>query len=87
MKYHYANKDVKASTPWDVFKYSSLQTITIAQGLISMSTFLMYYGPTLIVSQFGFDMYSSQVVLNVSDLLTYYPLMLIIDKVRRKTSG
>lgn len=49
----------KPSTPWDVFRYSSLRTITIAQGLISMATFLMYYGPTLIVSQFGFDMYTS----------------------------
>ena len=44
----------------------------------------MYYGPTLIVSQFGFDIYTSTVVLNVADLLTYYPLMLIVDKIRRK---
>ena len=44
----------------------------------------MYYGPTLIVSQFGFDIYISTVVLNVADLLTYYPLMLIVDKIRRK---
>ena len=44
----------------------------------------MYYGPTLIVSQFGFDIYTSTVVLNGADLLTYYPLMLIVDKIRRK---
>jgi hypothetical protein len=49
-----------------------------------MATFLMYYGPTLIVNQFGFDMYTSETVLNVSDILTYYPLMVIIDKVRRR---
>lgn len=49
----------KPSSPWDVFRYKSLRTITIAQGLISMATFFMYYGPTLIVDQFGFDMYTS----------------------------
>jgi len=46
----------------------------------------MYYGPSLIVSQFGFDVYTSTVVLNVADLLTYYPLMLMVDKIRRKKS-
>lgn len=74
----------KPSVPWDVFRYSSLRVITIAQGFISISIFMMYYGPTLIVSQFGFNIYTSETVLNVSDLLTYYPLMLIIDKVRRR---
>lgn len=49
-----------------------------------MATFLLYYGPTLIVSQFGFDIYTSNTILNVADLLTYYPLMLMIDKIQRK---
>jgi len=49
-----------------------------------MATFFMYYGPTLIVDQFGYDIYTSTTILNVADLLTYYPLMLIVDKIRRK---
>ena len=46
----------------------------------------MYYGPTLIVGQIGFDIYTTTVILNVSDLLTYYPLMIKVDKIRRKKS-
>jgi hypothetical protein len=71
----------------DVFRYKSLRTITIALGLISVATGMMYYGPTLIISQFGFDMYTSQTALNISDLLTYYPMMVLIDKVYRRKCG
>lgn len=44
----------------------------------------MYYGPSLIVSSIGFDIYTSEVVLSISDVITYYPLMLMIDKIKRK---
>jgi hypothetical protein len=47
----------------------------------------MYYGPILIVGQIGFDIYTSNIVLNASDLLVYYPLFLVIDKIRRKKTG
>lgn len=69
-----------------MFRYPSLLLPTITQALVSLSTYLMYYGPTLIVGQIGFDIYTSTVILNVADLLTYYPLMLIVDKIRRKKS-
>lgn len=52
--------------------------------MVSISTYILYYGPTLIVTQFGFDVYTSSTILNVSDLLTYYPLMLIVDKIKRR---
>ena len=39
----------KVSSPIDVFRYKSLRLITITLGLISMSTFLLYYGPSIIV--------------------------------------
>jgi hypothetical protein len=74
------------STFLDVFRYASLRGVTIAQGLVSMATYLMYYGPTLIVSQFGFDIYTSETVLNISDILVYYPLMVMIDKIQRRKS-
>lgn len=47
----------------------------------------MYYGPILIVGQIGFDIYTTNLVLNMSDLLTYYPLYLIIDKIKRKKTS
>jgi OCT family organic cation transporter-like MFS transporter 13 len=74
----------KVSTFADIFRYASLRGVTIAQGLVSISTYLIYYGPTLIIGQFGFDIYTSNLVLNTADILTYYPLMLIIDKIRRR---
>lgn len=49
-----------------------------------MAESMLYYGPILIIDQFGFDIYTSQTTLNVADLLIYYPLMLAIDKVKRK---
>jgi len=52
-----------------------------------MATYMMYFGPILIVGQIGFDIYTTNVVLNASDLLTYYPLFLMIDKIRRKKAG
>ena len=36
------------------------------------------------MAQFGFDIYTSNTILNVADICTYYPLMLIIDKIRRR---
>lgn len=74
----------KVSTFADVFRYASLRGVTIAQGLVSIATYLIYYGPTLIIGQFGFDIYTSNLVLNTADILTYYPLMLMIDKIRRR---
>jgi sugar phosphate permease len=44
----------------------------------------MYYGPLLIVSQFGFDIFTSNAILGLADILTYYPLMLMIDKMKRR---
>ncbi len=49
-----------------------------------MCTYLVYYGPVLIVDQFGFDIYTSNTILNLADLLTYYPLMVLIPKLPRR---
>lgn len=71
------------SSPIDVFRYRSLRTLTFALGVIGISTSMLYYGPTLIIDQFGFDIYTSETVLNIADVMCYYPLMLIINKVKR----
>jgi hypothetical protein len=74
-------------TPLDLFRFKSLRLITICGGIACVATYMMYYGPILIVGQIGFDIYTTNLVLNLSDLLVYYPLFLIIDKIRRKKSG
>ena len=71
----------------DVFRYKSLRGLSIRFGLISMATGLMYYGPTLIISRFGFDIYTSQTALNIADILNYFPMMVLIDKVYRRKCG
>ena len=84
MKHQEANEYQDMSTPLDPFRYASLRLKTITQLIINICIFLMYYGPTLIIAQFGFDIYTSNTILNVADLATYYPLMLIIDKIKRR---
>jgi hypothetical protein len=74
-------------TPLDLFRFGSLRFITICMGIISIVTYFVYYGPTLIIDQIGFDIYTSNIVLNASDLLTYYPLYLLILSIRRRISG
>lgn len=59
MKHQSTMKYNKASSPIDLFKYASLRYISFAQILMGVATFTMYYGPTLIVDQFGFDIYTS----------------------------
>lgn len=83
MKHQQTVKNNVRSTPLDIFRYKSLRGLTIIMGIILMCVSMMYYGPTLIINQFGFDIYTSSTLLNFADLLTYYPLMLIIDKVKR----
>ena len=74
----------KVSTHLDIFRYESLRTTTITQIIASICTYLLYYGPALIVAQIGFDIYTSQVVVSVSDFIIYYPLMFVIDRIKRK---
>ena len=75
------------SSPLDLIRYKSLRALTLAFLGICISTSILYYGPTLIIDQFGFDIYTSQTVLNIADLFCYYPLMVMIDKVRRRRSS
>ena len=52
-----------------------------------MALFCMYYGPLLIINQFGFDIYTSSTLLNIADALTYIPLAIIINKIKRKKTS
>ena len=41
-------------------------------------TYAMYYGPTLIIDDIGFDIYVSSWLINLSELLAYVPSYLWI---------
>lgn len=84
MKHQQSEDYQEMSTPLDPFRYASLRLRTATQAIINICTFLLYYGPTLIIAQFGFDIYTSNTILNIADITTYYPLMLMIDKIRRR---
>jgi hypothetical protein len=84
MKHQQTAKNNVSSTFLDIFRYKSLRGVTLALGIVCMCVSMMYYGPSLIIDQFGIDIYTSSVALNVADIICYYPLMILIDKVKRK---
>jgi hypothetical protein len=71
----------------DLFKYSSLRFTTIAACLLSYLNFSMYYGPMIIISKIGFNMFVSSFALSVSELLVYIPSYLYIEDISRKKAG
>lgn len=71
-------------TPVDLCRFPSLRIITICGSIVSFVTFAIYYGPILIVDSIGFDIYTSNVMLNVADLLCYIPSYYLIEKQPRK---
>lgn len=52
-----------------------------------LAMFCMYYSPLLIINQFGFDIYTSSTLLNIADALTYIPLAIMINKIKRKKAS
>jgi len=47
----------------------------------------MYYGPALIIDEIGFDIYISSFMVNISELVTFLPAYLFIEKIPRKYTG
>lgn len=41
-------------------------------------TYAMYYGPSLIIDSIGFNIYVSNIMVNLSELVTYVPSYLLI---------
>jgi hypothetical protein len=50
-------------------------------------TYAMYYGPALIIDSIGFNIYISNIMVNLSELVTYVPSYLFIEKIERKKMG
>jgi hypothetical protein len=50
-------------------------------------TYSMYYGPSLIIDDIGFNIYISNIMVNMSEMVTYVPSYLLIEKIERKKMG
>lgn len=44
-------------------------------------TYAMYYGPALIIDSIGFNIYISNIMVNMSEMVTYVPAYLLIEKI------
>ena len=49
-------------------------------------TFL-YYGPVIIVDKLGIDPFLSQIILSISEMLCYLPLLTLVQGLPRVKSG
>jgi hypothetical protein len=72
---------------FDLFKYPSLRFTTIAASLLSYLNLSMYYGPMIIISKIGFNIFVSSFALSISELLVYIPSYLYIEAISRKKVG
>lgn len=53
-------------TPLDLFRFPSLRTVTICSAIVSFTIYAMYYGPVLIIDEIGFDIYTSNIIIQLS---------------------
>ena len=77
----------KYVTPIDLCRFPSLRVITICCSIASFMTYAMYYGPALIIDEIGFNIYISNIMVNLSELVTFLPAYLFIEKIERKKWG
>jgi hypothetical protein len=47
----------------------------------------MYYGPALIIDEVGFNIFVSSVMIQLSELVVYFPAYAYIEKMPRKNMG
>ena len=70
-----------------MFRFSSLRGVTIFLCLINFVVLSLYYGPVLSIESIGFNIYVSAVVVQLSELVVYFPLYKVIDKIPRLQAG
>jgi sugar phosphate permease len=50
-------------------------------------TYAMYYGPVLVINEVGLDIYTTNVMVQLSELLTFIPAFFYIEKISRNSVG
>lgn len=74
-------------SPIDLFRYGSLRATTICCCLFGFVTLSMYYGPSLIIDEIGFNTFVSSFAIQLSELISYLPCWYFIDKVNRQPTA
>lgn len=69
----------------DLFRYSSLRMITLCSITLFFAANILYNAPLMLIDEFGFDFYLNGVILNVSELITYFFTFVFITHIPRKT--
>ncbi len=54
---------------------------------MSFLLYAMYYGPTLIVEDIGFDIFISGILMQCSEIIIYPPTYKYIEEIPRKKTG
>ncbi len=68
----------------DLFKFKSLRMLSILLGLVGFSVDFLYYAPLILIDNFGFNFYLNGVIINLSELITYFVSYFLITKLKRK---
>ena len=71
-------------TPPDLVRFSSLRLTTVCVCFISFATYLMYYGSGFVFKSMQFDIFASNFILQLSELVVLIPIYFYIEKIRRK---
>ena len=70
----------------DLFHFGSLRNITINMLLLGFLSYAMYYAPTLIIEQYGFNIYINNIMVTIADTIGFLILLFYLAKIPRKTS-
>lgn len=54
---------------------------------MAFAIYTLYYGPALVIDNIGFNIYVSSFVVQVSEIIVYFPLYYYIEKIPRKMAG
>jgi MFS family permease len=74
-----------AFTYWDLLRYRSLRRVTLLMMLLFVSVNILYYAPAMLIDQFGFDFYLNGLILNLSELGTYFLSYFTVTRLPRRT--
>ena len=79
--------DSQAVNVLDLFRFSSLRLTTIFLLILGFLSYALYYAPTLLIDQFGFNIYINNAIVTIGDGLTYIPMYFYISVIPRKTTS
>ena len=84
-KFQSSKSSNKNFTFLDLFKYKSLRSITIMLTILICSITFIFLAPSLLLSEFHFDIFINGLVIQSSQILAYILACFIVSKIKRKT--